>query len=94
VALAAQHGRAEILRMLLDAGEVPDRFNPIGLHSHSTPLHQAAYGGHEAAVRVLLQYGSTVAVRDILYQATPLDWARHAGQQAIADLLQAHAAKS
>jgi len=93
VALAAQYGRTDILQMLLDAGEDPNRFNPIGMHSHSTPLHQAAYGGHEAAVRLLLQYGAAVEVRDILYQTTPLEWARHAGQKAIAELLLAHTAK-
>ena len=36
----------QIVRMLLDAGEDPNRYNPVGAHSHSTPLHQAAVGGH------------------------------------------------
>lgn len=88
VALAAQYGRTDILQLLLDVGEDPNRFNPVGMHSHSTPLHQAAYQGHEATVRLLLQHGASVKVRDILYQSTPLEWARHAGQQRIADLLQ------
>lgn len=92
VALAAQYGRTDILQMLLNAGEDPNRFNPIGLHSHSTPLHQAAYQGHEATVRLLLHHGAAVEVRDILYQATPLEWARHSGQKAIAELLQTHMA--
>jgi hypothetical protein len=94
VALAAQHGRTDILKMLLDAGEDANRFNPVGAHSHSKPLHQAAYYGHEATVRLLLQYGATPDVRDILYQATPLEWARHAGQIAIVELIQAHVAKT
>lgn len=94
LALAAQHGRTEILRLLLEAGEDPNRFNPVGLHSHSTPLHQAACYGHETAVRLLLQYGAAKNAGDILYQATPLEWARHSGQHAIAELLQAHAAES
>lgn len=33
-----------------------------------------------------------VEVRDILYKATPLEWARHGGQKAIAKLLQSDAA--
>jgi hypothetical protein len=93
VALAAQYGRTDILQMLLDAGEDPNRFNPVGMHSHSTPLHQAAFHGHETTVRLLLQYGAALEVRDIIYHTTPLEWARHAGQEAIAELLQAHPAK-
>src|SRR5439155_11846996 len=40
--LAAQHGHVEIVGLLLDAGEDPNRYNPDGNHSHSTPLHQSA----------------------------------------------------
>src|SRR5215467_7291804 len=47
LALAAQHGHVDIVRLLLDAGEDPDRYNPEGNHSHSTPLHQATFAGHE-----------------------------------------------
>src|SRR5262249_6513876 len=42
LALASQFGHAEIVRLLLDAGEDPNRYNLVGTHSHSTPLHQAA----------------------------------------------------
>src|SRR5207245_8041483 len=45
LALAAQHGQVEIVRLLLDAGEDPSRYNPEGNHSHSTPLHQAVLAG-------------------------------------------------
>ena len=44
--LAADFGHVEIVRLLLDAGEDPNRYNPVGGHSHTTPLHQAAGGGH------------------------------------------------
>ena len=37
LALAAQYGHTEIVRLMLDAGEDPNRFNPLGGHSHSTP---------------------------------------------------------
>src|SRR5229473_7451150 len=53
LALAAQHGHADIVRLLLDAGEDPNRYNPEGNHSHSTPLHQAVWSGSLDAVRVL-----------------------------------------
>ena len=49
--LAAQHGHAEVVRLLLDAREDPNRYNPDGNHSHSTPLHQSALAGHTAVVR-------------------------------------------
>jgi hypothetical protein len=41
LALAAQHGHADVVRLFLDVGEDPSRYNPKGFHSHSTPLHQA-----------------------------------------------------
>ena len=42
LSLAAQHGQAEIVDLLLDAGVDPNRFNPETNHPHTTPLHQAA----------------------------------------------------
>jgi len=87
LALAAQFGHAEILRLLLDAGEDPSRYNPIDLHSHSTPLHQAAWGNHKDAVTLLVQCGAKKDVRDILFQGTPADWARHAGHHELAEYL-------
>src|SRR5262249_280783 len=57
-ALAAQHGHVDVVRYLLDAGESPDRYNPDGLHAHSTPMHQAALAGHEGVVRLLVERGA------------------------------------
>jgi hypothetical protein len=87
LALAAQHGHVEIVRLLLDAGEDPDRYNPVGCHSHSTPLHQAAFNGHEEVVRLLAERGASLKIRDILYRGTPADWAEHAGRPEIASYL-------
>ena len=58
LALAAQHGHVEIVRLLLDAGEDPNRYNPKGNHGHSTPLHQAVWSGHDAVVRLLVERGA------------------------------------
>jgi Ankyrin repeats (3 copies) len=80
LALASQFGQLEIVRMLLDAGEDPNRYNPMGAHSHSTPLHQAALAGHEKVVRLLVERGASVDWKDILWQGTPADWAEHAGR--------------
>jgi ankyrin repeat protein len=71
LALSAQFGRTEILRMLLDWGEDPNRYNPPRTHGHSTPLHQAAFAGHEEAVRLLVERGARLDLKDTLWQGTP-----------------------
>lgn len=94
LALAAQHGHVALVRLLLDAGEDPNRYNPPGSHSHSTPLHQAALAGHEAVVRLLVEQGARLDVKDLLFQGTPLDWAVYANQAEIAAYLRAQAAQT
>jgi ankyrin repeat protein len=83
LALAALHGRAEIVSLLLDAGEDPNRYNPEGNHSHSTPLHQAIAAGHESVVRLLVERGASTAIKDTIYQSTPLGWASYCGKKEI-----------
>ena len=83
LALAAQYGYALSVEILLDAGEDPDRFNPIGAHSHSTALHQAAFNGHLDVVKLLVKRGARVDVKDILFGGTPLDWAIHGGRTSV-----------
>jgi len=80
---AANFGHVEIVRLLLDAGEDPNRYNPVGGHSHTTPLHQAALGGHEEVVRLLVERGARLDMKDILWRATPADWAEHEGRKEI-----------
>ncbi len=80
---AANFGYIEIVRLLLDAGEDPNRYNPVGGHSHTTPLHQAARAGHEEVVRLLVERGARLDMKDILWRATPADWARHEGRTEI-----------
>jgi ankyrin repeat protein len=87
LALAAQHGHVEIVRLLLDAGEDPNRYNPPGLHPHSTPLHQAVIAGHASVVQLLIEHGARLDLKDSIYQGTPLGWAEYGGQIAIAGLL-------
>ncbi|MGE5813871.1 MAG: ankyrin repeat domain-containing protein [Acidobacteriota bacterium] len=85
--LAAQHGHVEIVRLLLEAGEDPNRYNPRGNHGHSTPLHQAVWAGHDAVVRLLVERGARLDISDTIYHATPLGWAEYAGRAEIAQYL-------
>ena len=89
LALASQFGHMEIVRTLLDAGEDPNRYNPLGAHSHSTPLHQAALSGHADLVRLLVERGARLDMKDILWNGTPADWARHEGKREIEAYLRA-----
>jgi len=89
LALASQYGHVEIVRLLLDAGEDPSRYNPVGGHSHGTPLHQAAGGGYDELVRLLVARGARLDLKDVLWQATPADWAKHEGRTEIEAYLRA-----
>lgn len=83
LALASQFGHAEIVLLLLVAGEDPNRFNPLGAHSHSTPLHQAALYGHLAVVKLLVEHGARLDTKDILWGGTPAGWANYEGRKEV-----------
>jgi len=87
--LAADLGRVDIVRLLLDAGEDPNRYNPLGGHSHTTPLHQAAGAGHLDVVRLLVERGARLDLKDVLWNATPEGWAQHARNQEVEAYLRA-----
>ncbi len=93
LALASQLGHAEVVRLLLDAGEDPNRYNPAGNHSHSTPLHQAALAGHSGVVNLLVERGADLEIKDRIYQGTALGWATYAGQTQIEKFLRAQSRK-
>jgi hypothetical protein len=92
LALAAQHGHVEIVRLLLDAGEDPNRYNPKGNHGHSTPLHQAVLAGHRPVVELLIDRGARLDTRDTIYQGTPLGWALYSNNAPLAAYLEARGA--
>ncbi len=83
LALAAQLGHLEVVRLLLDSGEDPNRYNPPGTHDHTTPLHQAAMAGQLAVVQLLVERGARLDIEDKIYHGTPLGWAEHAGQKEV-----------
>jgi hypothetical protein len=92
LALAAQLGHVAVVRLLLDAGENPNRFNPDGLHAHATPLHHAALNGHGAVVELLAERGARLDIKDKIYQSTPLGWAEHGEQSEVARFLRSRLA--
>ena len=87
LAIAAGFGNVEALSHLLENGEDPNRYNPLTFHSHSTPLHQAAWGGHSEAVNRLIGSGADPTIRDTIWNGTAGDWARHAGNAEISAYL-------
>jgi hypothetical protein len=95
LAVAAQYGHTEIVRLMLDAGEDPNRFNPMEAHSHSTPLHQAALNGHLETVQLFVSRGTKTDVKDILFGGTAVEWANHSGKKEVeAYLLSLHRTQS
>lgn len=89
MAMASGSNQVEVMRRLLAAGENPNRYNPVGGHSHATPLHQAAGYGTEEMVRLLVEHGARVDMLDILWHGTPADWAQHMGRSTIEKYLRA-----
>ena len=88
LALASMLGNTDVVRLLLDAGEDPNRLNPDGFHSHATPLHHAANAGRMAVVELLVEHGARLDIEDTLWHGTPLGWARHGEQTAVAAYLE------
>lgn len=87
IGLASQLGYVEVVRLLLDAGEDPNRYSPEGFHSHATPLHHAVWSEREEVVHLLVERGARLDVRDKIYSATPREWAEYGKKEGIAEYL-------
>ena len=85
--LACMHGHARVVQLLLDAGVDPNAYNPEGFHDHSTPLHQAVWANHEDVVRLLVERGARLDLRDHVYGGTALDGAEHGQRTTITEYL-------
>jgi len=85
--LACMHGHVRVAQLLLDAGIDPNQYNPSGFHAHSAPLHQAVWSNREPIVRLLVERGARLDMRDLVYDGTPLDWAEYGQRTEIAEYL-------
>ena len=83
LAWASQYGHSTTVEWLLKAGEDPNRYNPVGAHSHSTPLHQAAFAGHLDAVKSLVRHGARFDIPDVLWKGTAMNWAEHGNRSEV-----------
>ncbi len=88
--LAAQLGNLETARLLLAAGEDPNRYNPEAFHKHCTPLHQVALRGDLAMAKLLVAYGARADIEDTVYESTAIGWAHHSGKSEIEKFLRTH----
>jgi len=72
-------GHASICDFLITAGADPNvQTDPQGY----APLHSASWGGHEEAVRVLIQNGADLTLRNYRNE-TPQETAERQGQVAV-----------
>lgn len=70
---AAERGRADIVRIMLDHGWDPAMTDEWGRQ----PLHCAALRGFSGVVRMLLEAGAPLDHHDKLYNGAPIGWALH-----------------
>jgi peptide-methionine (S)-S-oxide reductase len=86
---AALYGQAHTLALLIDLGVDLDAYSPPGFHPHGTALHHAVDSGSLDAVKVLVEAGADLGMRDRIYEGTPLDWAEHLKRPEIGAYLRA-----
>ncbi|MFC1419597.1 ankyrin repeat domain-containing protein [Streptacidiphilus cavernicola] len=91
-AQGSPQGRAEVLGLLAGLGFDVNALGRGDIPSDQpweTALHHAAMAGDVPSVRLLLSLGADRTVRDRRFDGTPLDWARHFGQEETAAVLAA-----
>jgi peptide-methionine (S)-S-oxide reductase len=91
LAAAALYGQAQTLALLMDLGVEVSAYCPPGFHSHATALHHAVDSSALDAVKVLVEAGADLSLRDRIYDGTPLDWAIHLQRMEIAAYLRGRA---
>jgi len=84
--LGAQRGNLPVMKLLLEKGADPNTRGGMKLYG-ATPLYMATQGGHEASVRLLLSYGSSVDESMWEVGVSPLFLACERGHASIVDVL-------
>jgi ankyrin repeat protein len=80
--LAAEEGRADSLRLLVELG-----CDVNGKAGRESPLHFAALAGQLDTVKLLVELGANVQARNPDYDSTPLSAANYKGQRHVVDYL-------
>lgn len=90
--LMAKRNDVTAMKWLLDHGAEP---NGRWMHWDATvtPLHMAAFQGHEDAVRLLLAAGSDPGIRDGQHDGDALSWAAHFERHNVVQILRERVGK-
>ena len=91
LAWAASCRRIETVRLLLELGwnvNALGRGDGLSNEPWETALHQSVQRHARAMAELLLERGADPNVRDARFDSTPLDWARHLGEDDLVDLLE------
>jgi peptide-methionine (S)-S-oxide reductase len=81
LAAAALNGNAQALQTLIALGVKLDAYS-TGIHPHATALHHAVGAGSLDAVKILVEAGAALDIKDTLHHGTPLDWAEYGQREA------------
>jgi len=93
---AAVCNRAETVAWLLDHGANINQKATFGGATHGqgvTALHMAAQYGCRAVVKLLVEHGADLALKDDLYHSTAIGAAEYFGQEAVRDYLRSCVAR-
>jgi hypothetical protein len=85
---ACEFGQTSVVAFLLDRGM--DINARLPKHHGQTGLHWAAHGGCVETVKLLLQRGGSVDMKDERFGGTPLDWALHGLAEETKDVREPH----
>ena len=72
-------GRADMIKLLIESDADVNAYidRSSGFHSHATALHQAVYNGSLESVKLLIDAGADLNAKDLIYDGTPLAWAKY-----------------